>query len=130
MREVGVLNELLDSITIAVDRIRSLYSKRDSSSEEEEFGECCYSISSSYDHVAAARRLSGMANLLDLGAVFGDKIRARFMQSALESSLISKELQSGYSFNQILRSHDMNDCSGDGFATQRRRRQAEARRCR
>ena len=37
MREVGVLNELLDSITIAVDRIRSLYSKRDSSSEEEEF---------------------------------------------------------------------------------------------
>ncbi|KAI6207198.1 SAND domain and SAND domain-like-containing protein [Aphelenchoides fujianensis] len=78
MREVGVLDELLDSITVSVDRIRGLYSKRDSSSEEEEF---------------AARRLSGMANLLDLGAVFGEKIRARFLQSALESSLISKELQ-------------------------------------
>lgn len=39
MREVGVLDELLDSITVAVDRIRALYSKRDSTSEEEEFGE-------------------------------------------------------------------------------------------
>lgn len=39
MREVGVLDELLDSITMAVDRVRSLYTKRDSSSEEEEFGE-------------------------------------------------------------------------------------------
>ncbi|KAI6192035.1 SAND domain and SAND domain-like-containing protein [Aphelenchoides bicaudatus] len=74
MREVGVLDELLDSVTMAVDRIRALYSKRDSTSEEEEF---------------AARRLSGMANLLDLGAVFGEKIRGRFVQSAL----ISKELQ-------------------------------------
>lgn len=42
--------------------------------------------------ILAARRLSGMANLLDLGAVFGEKIRGRFVQSAL----ISKELQSKF----------------------------------
>jgi hypothetical protein len=40
--------------------------------------------------ISAARRLSGMANLLDLGAIFGEKIRGRFVQS----TLISKELQS------------------------------------
>ncbi|KAI6173123.1 SAND domain and SAND domain-like-containing protein [Aphelenchoides besseyi] len=78
MREVGILDELLDAITVSVDRIRGMFSKRESTSEEEDL---------------AARRLSGMANLLDLGAVFGEKIRTRFVQSALESSMISKELQ-------------------------------------
>lgn len=38
MKEVGVLDELLGLITMAVDRIHGLYSKRDSTGDEEEFG--------------------------------------------------------------------------------------------
>jgi hypothetical protein len=124
MREVGVLDELLNSITVAVERIRALYSKRDSSSEEEEFGKQL-EINLIFPF-SAARRLSGMANLLDLGAVFGEKIRGRFVQSALESSLANKELQS----RGFFKSSKYNDLfSGRRSSTQARRTEAEDASC-
>jgi hypothetical protein len=67
-----------------------------------------------------------MANLLDLGAVFGEKIRGRFVQSALESSLANKELQS----RVILRSFEYHELfSGRRSSTQARRTKAQDASC-
>ncbi|CAD5234303.1 unnamed protein product [Bursaphelenchus xylophilus] len=90
MKDLGCLDEMLDSISLAVDRLRSLYSKRESTSSEEEF---------------AARRLSGMANLLDLGGVFGEKLQARFMQSAFEAPVVNKDVQMVLALQQAAKRH-------------------------
>jgi hypothetical protein len=60
-----------------------------------------------------------MANLLDLGAVFGEKIRGRFVQSAM----ISKELQSKLSTHN--KNQQLTFFSGHCSSTQGRGTEAQ-----
>ena len=41
---------------------------------------------------SAAQKLSALSSVLDLGPVYGEKIHSRYVQTTLESSLITKEL--------------------------------------
>uniref|UniRef100_A0A914CTC8 SAND domain-containing protein n=2 Tax=Acrobeloides nanus TaxID=290746 RepID=A0A914CTC8_9BILA len=75
MRDLGILEDLLNTISIAVEQVKNVYLHPSPGTEE-----------------FAAQRLSGLANVLNLGDVFGEKIHARYVQTTLESSLLSKEL--------------------------------------
>ncbi|KAI1716330.1 SAND domain-containing protein [Ditylenchus destructor] len=76
MRELGVLEDLLQILSTTVEQLKHLYLVGGSSTEE-----------------FAAQKLSSLASVLDLGVVFGEKIHSRYVQTTLESNLINKELQ-------------------------------------
>jgi hypothetical protein len=86
---MGLLEDMLGLMATAIDQIKQLYlhpggAGQNAASSAEEF---------------AARKLSAVALDLDLAAIYGEKIYNRYVQTALESSLLIKELQGMFKAN-------------------------------
>uniref|UniRef100_A0A915CQ71 GMEB1/2/Spe-44-like domain-containing protein n=1 Tax=Ditylenchus dipsaci TaxID=166011 RepID=A0A915CQ71_9BILA len=76
MKELGIVEDLLNILSTTVDQLKHIYLHAGPNTEE-----------------FAAEKLSSLANTLDLGLIYGEKIHGRYVQTTLESSLITKELQ-------------------------------------
>lgn len=97
MRDLGILEDLLKTIGMAVDQVKGVYLHGNPGTEEIGRSFSLESIQKSL----ASQRLSGLANALDLGEIFAQKIHSRYVQTTLESSLLSKELH-GRVFSEFL----------------------------
>uniref|UniRef100_A0A914NFN4 GMEB1/2/Spe-44-like domain-containing protein n=1 Tax=Meloidogyne incognita TaxID=6306 RepID=A0A914NFN4_MELIC len=76
MRNMGLLEDMLKTLSDTLERLKQIYLTGGNAVSEE----------------FAAQRLSGVAIALDLCSLFGEKIHSRYIQATLESTLISKEL--------------------------------------
>ncbi|KAL3104125.1 hypothetical protein niasHS_002152 [Heterodera schachtii] len=76
MRSMGLLDDLLNTLSTTLERLKHIYLNGGNAVSEE----------------FAARRLSGVALALDLCTLFSDKIHNRCIQATLETNLITKEL--------------------------------------
>jgi hypothetical protein len=75
MRDLGILDDLLGTLSVTVEQVKSLYIHGSNGTEE-----------------FAAQRLSALANVLDLGDIFAQRIHNRYIETTQESNLITKEL--------------------------------------
>nr|CAD2175473.1 unnamed protein product [Meloidogyne enterolobii] len=76
MRNMGLLEDMLKTLSDTLERLKQIYLTGGNAVSEE----------------FAAQRLSGVAIALDLCSLFGEKIHSRYIQATLESTIISKEL--------------------------------------
>uniref|UniRef100_A0A0K0DYD7 SAND domain-containing protein n=1 Tax=Strongyloides stercoralis TaxID=6248 RepID=A0A0K0DYD7_STRER len=86
MKRLGILEDLLNVISVSVENIKRIYLAG-------------ASLNSEY----AAIRLSKLASSLDLGDLFGQRIHARYLQTTLESNLLTNNNNNNTEFIDLQR---------------------------